>query len=410
MEFKKLLIVIPTRNRVYLAINAINSVLNQKNCNFELIVSDNSTEQNEVDTLSEYCQNIEDKRLHYIRPPEPLSMTEHWNWVMEKGLQNSLISHVTFLTDRMLFLNDSLSELQNILSKFEKEVISFCTDKVKDSQTPLVLWQMKWTGKLYEVNSSTLIKYFSNTEIIYHPIPRMLNCVVSVDLLKKIHRKFGNYFASVSPDFNFAFRVLDLFDSTYFYDKPLLIQYGIERSNGMNIIRGVLNKEAKDFLKNLDTRSVNFNTPVDDICIVPNVILHEYYEVQKTSQSGKFPSINNEKYFISLVDNVYNYSNLEVKKKMLEKLTAELGIYKINKFRLKQRIFRYKSAIKIRIHNILNPSNPLIKFNEFQTIEEAVKYANEFSRIPHSGLDLSKENLRKNDVGVKIILESVRTN
>lgn len=48
MEFKKLLMVILTNNRFDLAINIINLALSQNNCNFEIIVSNNPTEENEV--------------------------------------------------------------------------------------------------------------------------------------------------------------------------------------------------------------------------------------------------------------------------------------------------------------------------------------------------------------------------
>ena len=48
MQYKSLLIVIPTRNRADLAITAINSVINQKNCTVEVLVSDNSTEEPEI--------------------------------------------------------------------------------------------------------------------------------------------------------------------------------------------------------------------------------------------------------------------------------------------------------------------------------------------------------------------------
>ncbi len=60
-DYKNLLVVIPTRNRAELAINAINSVLSQENCELELIVSDNSTDDAEVSRLADYFHQSDDK-------------------------------------------------------------------------------------------------------------------------------------------------------------------------------------------------------------------------------------------------------------------------------------------------------------------------------------------------------------
>ena len=103
LNYTNLLIVIPTRNRANFAINAINSVLEQENCNLEVIVSDNSTDEADILKLSSYCHQLDDKRLRYICPPKPLTMAQHWDWAMRQALQISSANHIAFLTDRTLF-------------------------------------------------------------------------------------------------------------------------------------------------------------------------------------------------------------------------------------------------------------------------------------------------------------------
>src|SRR5467141_2990458 len=111
MSHPRCLIVIPTRNRSDLARNAIQSVFAQSDCEVDVLVSDNSTSSSQRGELSEFCQQLSNRRLRYVAPPEPLPMSEHWNWVMREALTLYEASHVTFLTDRMMFKPGALNPL-----------------------------------------------------------------------------------------------------------------------------------------------------------------------------------------------------------------------------------------------------------------------------------------------------------
>ncbi|HVF50650.1 MAG TPA: glycosyltransferase, partial [Pyrinomonadaceae bacterium] len=95
-------VVIPTRNRAGLAANAARSVLSRPDAGMRVLVSDNSTSEQEASELARLCGEIGDSRLRLVRPPEPLAMSAHWNWAMRQALEYDA-SHFTFLTDRMLF-------------------------------------------------------------------------------------------------------------------------------------------------------------------------------------------------------------------------------------------------------------------------------------------------------------------
>src|SRR5687768_14594798 len=73
-------LVIPTRNRARLAIEAVRSVLNEQGCRFEVFVSDNSTDETEVRRLADFCAQEADPRLTYLRPEAALGMPAHWDW------------------------------------------------------------------------------------------------------------------------------------------------------------------------------------------------------------------------------------------------------------------------------------------------------------------------------------------
>src|SRR5712692_11157946 len=102
-ESHELVVVIPTRNRANLAVGAIRSVLGQNVDNVRILVSDNSTIAEEAASLSRFCRQLKDDRLHYITSPEPLSMGAHWDWAMRHATHFRDASHFTVLTDRMIF-------------------------------------------------------------------------------------------------------------------------------------------------------------------------------------------------------------------------------------------------------------------------------------------------------------------
>src|SRR6476620_12635999 len=103
MTYTGIVVVIPTRNRSAIAMNAVRSVLDQPVENLHALVSDNSTIEAEREALAAFCSSQNDERLRYVRPPKPLPMAEHWEWALDEALGSSQASHVTYLTDRMMF-------------------------------------------------------------------------------------------------------------------------------------------------------------------------------------------------------------------------------------------------------------------------------------------------------------------
>lgn len=59
------LIVVPTRNRADLARKAIRSVLDQREADVRVLVSDNSTSEAELEELAAFCDALKDERLQY---------------------------------------------------------------------------------------------------------------------------------------------------------------------------------------------------------------------------------------------------------------------------------------------------------------------------------------------------------
>lgn len=124
-DSKDVVVVIPTRNRADLAINAIRSVLDQGIDGGWLIVSDNSTAESEKTALADFCRELSNPRLRYVAPPAPLAMTEHWNWAMQHALQLPEVDRFIYLTDRSMFKPGELAAIIRIAELNPDKVVSY---------------------------------------------------------------------------------------------------------------------------------------------------------------------------------------------------------------------------------------------------------------------------------------------
>ncbi len=303
-DYQSLTIVIPTRNRSDLAINAIRSVLEQPDCEIILLVSDNSTSAEERTKLSEFCRQLQGKHLHYLTPPEPLSMSRHWDWAMGQALARNNCSHVGFLTDRMMFKPEVLSSLEAILRAYPDKLLSYMHDEVDDFASPVLVRQLPWTGNLYKVDAAHLLKLSSQSVMYDSSVPRMLNCIVPRAILEAIRQRFGNIFDSISPDWNFAYRALDTVDWILFHDRAALVHYAQNRSNGQSVHYGITNQSNAEFTEDLGTTLQNFAAPFPEIITVWNAIINEYCYTKEATQSAKFPDLDMEKYMAALATGI----------------------------------------------------------------------------------------------------------
>jgi len=295
----KLIICIPTRNRSELACNAIRSVLDQRECAINILVSDNSTDDVEIDTLAQFCDKLNDPRVRYVRPPAPLAMSAHWNWLVENALAHDA-SHVAFLTDRMIIKRGELKAVYEIVAHYPDKIVCYMHDRIEDHRNPVKLYQNPWTGHLFLVQSSLLLNLSAQSVMSDASCPRLLNCVVPRTTLEAIRGRFGTICDSIAPDWNFCYRALALIDSLLFYDRSVLIHYATGQSNGESQSRNVMTSAFRDFLANLGSRQLNFATPIPEVVTVWNAIINEYCAVKQATGSSKFPELDLQKYMGAL--------------------------------------------------------------------------------------------------------------
>ncbi|MFA6988633.1 MAG: hypothetical protein WC197_01055 [Candidatus Gastranaerophilaceae bacterium] len=373
-EFKGLVIAIPTRNRAEMAINAIKSVFAYSESNVKLVISDNSTDEKEIELLSRFCSNLNNSRLNYIKPPESLAMPKHWDWIANYLLENYDETHFAYLPDRVVFKKGAINDLIEAIKIYPDEIISYNTDIVWDCEKPIKAYPENKPYKLTRITAEELICAIADNIEAPRALPRMLNNVAPRSILNELKSKYGNIFISLSPDYSFAFRILENYGSIIYCEKSLIINYGFNRSNGINFAKNNFKDDAADFLKNLDKKNDNilFLAPIPELLTFYNGIIHEYYLVKNESGSQKFKDINREKYLKRLEEETRKFININDRKKAVKVLIAN-GAKTKGEFYYFYKEFR--KIFNIR-KNFIAVRDIIFQKNKFKNSIEAIEYLN----------------------------------
>jgi hypothetical protein len=317
MSYEGIVVVVPTRNRAQLAMNAVRSVLEQAVENVSVMISDNSTLEGEREELAAFCAKLSDPRVRYVRPHEPLAMPAHWDWAVEQALASYSANHFIYLTDRMMLRNTALAEMVEVAALYPLQVISYNLDRICDDAMPIRIEQYPATEKLLEVETLRLSRLFAQG--VFHPgLPRMLNCIVPRVVFDRLRKRFGNVFTSIAPDFNFCVRCLDTEDSILFFDKSLLFHYALNRSLGASASRGEMTPDNADFTANLpvDNAIRNYATPIPSLITAVNAAFNEYLIHKQQTNSPRFFDVDLRAYLAA--------NALEVNEVRDPKLRAEM--------------------------------------------------------------------------------------
>lgn len=292
----QLVVVIPTRNRADLAPAAIDSALAEQDPRVTVLVSDNSTDAEQLASLESCCAAFPSERVRYVRPPQPLPMTAHWQWALERALEPASTTHVLYLSDRRALRRGAIPSLLELAERHPADVLTFGDDAMlADEDEPVSLLERGWTDKLVRVDSDHLLRITARG-MGHVAVPRMLNSVVPRTVLEEVDRAYGNVFASIAPDHCFAYRCLDRLDSILYWDRVLSVQRGLSRSNGYSQIRGVASTDHADFLRELGDATINEHAPVPELLTVTNAAYNEYEYVRREPASSKLAPLSRHYY------------------------------------------------------------------------------------------------------------------
>ena len=267
--------------------STIESVLRDAPPSVVVVVSDNSTEPDERRRLEDYCARG-DERVRYVRPPEPLAMSAHWEWLWRTIRESVDPTHVAYVTDRMVLVEGALPQLIEVVGRHRDGVVSYHKDYVNDLSSPVELVQTPWTGRLVELDSRRLLQQTARGRYGDH-LPLLLNCIAPAAVIEAIEKRFGDVFGTISPDYRFAFRCLTVCDTVLYLDRACLVEHGNVRSAGGNFRRGYTNPDAADFAAQLAEPRFAA-TPEPRLETLANAIFQEYCAVREEAGPDGFPA------------------------------------------------------------------------------------------------------------------------
>jgi hypothetical protein len=320
---KKLVVLIPTRNRSDFAKLAADSALTELDRQpIRIVISDNSTEQAHSAALDAYLATLDNDPITLIRPASCMAMAMHWEWAINTAIKREQPSHLLVLTDRMAFRRGCLHSVLNTVRRHPDDIVSYTYDRIDDYSLPVRYVELPRTGDTFRISTSELLSLSAQMKF-YSFLPRLLNCVVPISTLDKIRDAHGSICASVAPDYCFCYRALDAVESIVYLDYSTMINFGQDRSNGASFGRGLSTRDSTDFVKTTGEANINALTPLPQIRTIGNAIIHEYLAAKQESRSGKFPTLASGAYLKFLGIECLKFVNANQRKEGLQILRSE---------------------------------------------------------------------------------------
>jgi glycosyltransferase involved in cell wall biosynthesis len=229
-------VAIPTRDRASTLEFTIRTCLAQTFEDFEIVVADNST----TPATRELVDRLSSPRIRYVRPPQPLAMTDNWEFAVSEcrgefitliGSDDGLMLHSLAEMDRLLrMLGANLLRWDAVCyywPDLPAQVFARCNQLVIPTK------QTDWYLPIHRHEGSAKIRSCINFEIPYSYLPMIYSSVIHRDLLDALRQKTGRVFQSACPDIYSSFAFASVAGTYYSLDAPLGINGLSYGSNGV---------------------------------------------------------------------------------------------------------------------------------------------------------------------------------
>ena len=223
----KFVIAMPSRNRETIAIKSLASIEPLlAEADIAIVVSDNSDEPGTQ--LRAHCEAM---GIGYIRPPEPLPMSRHWDWI----LRSVDWSAITLMSDRMFLLPGRYLRMKALASETGRAVVWDAADAAFRSwlgQPYWVLSSRRMSRRVYRVREQDLIANLK-TILFDRSLPGLLKAITHRHEWEAVCKAFPTTLSSNNPDSEFAYKYIHLFegDSHTFVDDVVSINHSGHVSN-----------------------------------------------------------------------------------------------------------------------------------------------------------------------------------
>lgn len=300
-------IVMPTRNRAHLLRHALQSALDQTFDDYEIIVSDNCSQDDTVRAVKELATS----RVRYVRPNRPLSMPDHWEFALDYAQGR----YITYLCDDDALYPEALERVANTISEYGSELLVlgsaiYYGDNWLNAEYRNCMEVPAYTGRTRECDSRDTLVQLSTCGDTYDA-PRMQNSFCCQDVISRLRAEYRKIFFLV-PDYSFAAFVLTAVPKWIYIDEPLRLQGVFAEGIGSTTLynRG---KPAQEFIREFDRSNLFERVPLK-APVTTNFIAESILMVKERvgSKLADF-DINWEQYFITYWKRIWIHEMTGVK-------------------------------------------------------------------------------------------------
>ncbi len=367
-------ILLPTRNRLEYLKYALASVIKQNYGNWEIIVSDNASEED----IGAYVQTLNEPRIKYSRSEKFLTITESWNrsvdlcigdYVIMLGDDDLLLQNYFLIVNRLvenfkepelIYTNSFLYAYPNVIPNFPKGVFQpfGALNGMPKSEVPFIL---DFSSRLGIVKETLRFESAYSTN--------MQHVLIRKSLLERV-KKDGKFFHSPYPDVYAMSALFIEAEQVLIYPREIVVIGVTPKSHGYYAFNNK-QKEAVDFL--------NIKNEIASIPHLQNDLLPPYNSIQ-TFWLGAIHLLN--RYFPLKKFNL----EIDYKKYRKEQIKNVLNI--TNKIESK---LQYKHLTKL-----LSPSEKISLLYRSILLKQMKRFAPQFLiKIYKTMRGLTKKNKNK---------------
>lgn len=224
-------IIIPTRNGSTTIIPTLQTVLNQNFRNFEVIISVNHKEKTNK-TIS-ILKKIKDKRVRIFNTNKDLSMSENWEYALEKKIRGK---YITFIGDDDAFTINAFEKASSLIKKYKIKILTWGLSGEyfwpNTGNYDANFLYLKSSGELILQKSSEIVKKVLNYNCSYTDLPMLYNSFIEKKIISNFKKKNKKFFLSRTPDVFSGFVIASSSEFFYRYNYPLQIAGVSKKSNG----------------------------------------------------------------------------------------------------------------------------------------------------------------------------------
>ncbi len=238
----KFSLIYPTKHRPKFIEMALKFLEREPYKNFEVIVSDNYTDNSL--SCEAYCRSSSLENIKYVKPPTAVGMVDNWNY----ALQHATGDYIFYFTDKMFLLPGVLSYVAAIVKEKQVEIVSWADSKYTPLRMPDYFGKGVYTEGWSAVSSDKyFIEYDAKEELKKKAFGAVSRSEQSTshyargkicfggykrDLIERILNRAGHLFHDISPDYTSMILGLSLANSALEIRPPGIVHINTDLSNG----------------------------------------------------------------------------------------------------------------------------------------------------------------------------------